>query len=325
MSDADPPRARWREIVMTLPREQVERWSDALIEAGATSVQTEDADADSTDEEALFGEPGEPPHAAGWKRTRLAALLPAEDDLQALLQRTAALLGEAPPGDYQQRVFDDADWVRLSQAQFEPIRISERLVIRPSWHAEPDVATSSAAPGMPPATGRIPPTNRRIQLILDPGLAFGTGSHPTTRLCLRWLEQELKAGERVIDYGCGSGILAIAAARLGAGSVCAIDIDPQALTSTRANAKINGVDLEIQAAEAPAPPSADVVVANILATPLKILAPLLQSLLRPGGALVLAGLLDRQADDIRQRYGEVDLHAVSSEEGWTCLAGRKAR
>lgn len=294
----------WREIRWLLAGDAVERWSDALLEAGALSVQAEDADADSEDEQALFGEPGLAAPAAGWHRTRLAALVDAADDPAALLQRAADLLGESAPTDFTTRSFDDQDWVRLSQSQFEPIPVGKRLLITPSWHAQAN--------------------DGRIGIVLDPGLAFGTGSHPTTRLCLRWLEQHLQPGQSVIDYGCGSGILAIAAAKLGATApVTGIDIDPQALIAARANAERNQVSLSILGTSAELPPPADVVVANILATPLKLLAPLLQSLVRPGGHLVLAGLLERQIDEVAHPYTSIPLQPFGIEDGWACLAGRK--
>ena len=296
----------WREIVFLVDGETVERWSDALLEAGALSVQADDADADSPDEQALYGEPGmPPPEHPGWQRTRLAALIDEGTEPRALLAAAAALGGLDPAAslDHTIREFADEAWVRRSQAQFQPIPVGERLLITPSWHA--------------------PEADGRVAIVLDPGLAFGTGSHPTTRLCLRWLEQHLRPGQRVIDYGCGSGILAIAAARLGATEIVGIDIDPQALIATRDNAQRNRVSFEVQGTDVPAPPPADVVLANILATPLKLLAPLLQSLVRPGGALILAGLLDRQVEEVSDLYTAVDLKTFGVEEGWACLAGIK--
>ncbi|MGE0806407.1 MAG: 50S ribosomal protein L11 methyltransferase [Burkholderiaceae bacterium] len=350
---AEPPQSpAWAEIEFTVNEERVEAWSDALLEAGAVSVQAEDADAASPAEQPLFGEPGEPPPAAGWQRTRLSALLAAELDADELLAAAASLCGEAVPTEHSYRLVPDQDWVKATQAQFEPIPIGERLWITPSWHL-PDgdgvsgegvggdrvsggdcasgddsvsgggaEGTESAAPA-DHAQAAPRTVGTRHAIVLDPGLAFGTGSHPTTRLCLEWLDGMLKAGQHVIDYGCGSGILAIAAARLGAASVCAIDIDPQALTSARHNADVNGVRLDIRATSQPPPAPADVVVANILANPLRVLAPLLSALVAPGGSLVLAGLLDRQADEIAACYPAFDLRPWRSLEGWTCLAGAK--
>lgn len=297
----------WTELVFTVDGQTAETWSDALLAAGAVSVQAEDADADSPDEQAIFGEPGEPEPTAAWIRTRLIVLLGENEDAGALISRAVARSGFLEPTPFEVRQFADQDWVRLTQSQFEPIEIGQRLLISPSWHLDD-------------AHARV--ASREV-LQLDPGLAFGTGSHPTTRMCLEWLDTHLKTGETVIDYGCGSGILAIAAARLGAGSVCAIDIDDQALESARANARINRVSLTVQSAQDPLPGPADVVLANILANPLRMLAPLLTSLVRPGGSLILAGLLERQAQELCTLYPGVALEVVQCREGWACLAGAR--
>lgn len=298
----------WTEVIFIVGRDRVEAWSDALLECGAASVQIEDADTGSPDEEALFGEPGEPAPPAGWQRSRVTALVDESVDPPTLLEQAAALCADAVPEPHELRAVPDQDWVRATQSQFEPIEIGERLLITPSWHLPP---------------GGDAPRGDRLTIILDPGLAFGTGSHPTTRMCLQWLDAEIASGVSVIDYGCGSGILAIAAARLGAARVLAIDIDPQALESTRANASVNGVTIETCDPTGPPPDPADIVVANILANPLRVLAPVLESLVRPGGQLVLAGLLERQADAISACYPDFELRVWRSEDGWACLAGAK--
>jgi len=294
----------WTELLFTVTGDEVERWSDALIEVGALSVEAEDADADSPDEQAIFGEPGEPVPVAAWARTRLRVLIDAHLDAAAVLDGAAALCERAAP-TFSIASLADQDWVRLTQSQFEPIPIGGRLLIVPSWHLETQRQHA----------------DERALIVLDPGLAFGTGSHPTTRMCLEWIDANLVRGQSLIDYGCGSGILAIAAARLGANPVTAIDIDPQALSSTRDNAHTNRVTLDVLAAESAKPQPADVVVANILANPLRLLAPLLTSLVRPGGALVLAGLLERQADELCALYPQVGLQVFARREGWACLAG----
>ena len=294
----------WSELLFTVAGEDVERWSDALLEAGALSVQAEDADADSPDEQAIFGEPGEPVPVAAWARTRLRVLVDAQCDPDALMSAAAQACVLAPPS-YGVSALADQDWVRLTQSQFDPIPVGARLTIVPSWHLESERAREAGTE----------------LIMLDPGLAFGTGSHPTTRMCLEWLDAHVTAGQSLIDYGCGSGILAIAAARLGASPVTAIDIDPQALVSTRDNAQANRVDLQVLAAESARPDRADIVVANILANPLRLLAPLLTSLVRPGGTLVLAGLLERQADELCALYPQVSLEVFARREGWACLAG----
>jgi ribosomal protein L11 methyltransferase len=300
----------WQELFLEVSRDDADPWSDALLEAGALAVRAEDADAESPDEQPLYGEPGLPAAAAGsvpgWHRTVLAALVDAHVDPGRMLADAAAVLGRPAPELRALRVVPDQDWVRLTQSQFDPIPIGERLVIRPSWHEAPD--------------------DGRLSIVLDPGLAFGTGSHPTTRLCLGWLERELRAGATLVDYGCGSGILAIAAARLGAGRVTAIDIDPQALRSTRDNAQRNRVDVDVRGTADPRPEPADIVVANILSSPLKLLAPMLVDLVRPGGALVLSGVLARQVDEVSAAYAErLALSVAGQSDGWACLAGIKPR
>ncbi len=306
----------WRELSFIVARDDVERWCDALLEAGAASVQAEDADADSPDEQAIFGEPGMPAATSlGWLRTRLCFLLRAAADHQALLREAAASMSLEVPLDIAARVFEDEDWVRLTQSQFEPIQISPRMVITPTWHLQTEAIKPSADPSADAGTAA------RIMIILDPGLAFGTGSHPTTRLCLRWLDQHLIAGQSVLDYGCGSGILAIAAAKLGASRVFGVDIDEQAIQSSRDNARQNHVTADWRSTRQSAPPACDVVLANILATPLKLLAPMLESLVNPGGRLVLAGLLERQIGEVSDCYPNVRLAPFAIEDGWACLAG----
>jgi len=303
----------WQELSFEIPLEAVEVWSDALLEAGALSVDAQDADADSIDEVPLYGEPGLTPPAPGWERTRLTVLMVADCDPLAVVNDVADAIGSPPPGGIDIRWVAEQDWVRLTQSQFEPIPIGERLLITPSWHAEAAQAANNRG---------------RLCIELDPGLAFGTGSHPTTRLCLEWLEQNLGGGESVIDYGCGSGILAIAAARLGAKSVIAIDIDAQALISTQANAKANPPTdqlIEIRSTEDPRPEAVDVVVANILSMPLKLLAPVLIELVEAGGALVLSGVLQRQAEEVASAYApRIPLTVVAERDGWVCLAGRRS-
>lgn len=294
-----------REMIVVVSRDHAEALSDALLELGALSVQAEDADADTTDEVAIFAEPGEPVADNAWRRTRLITLLDPQQDSegQALLDAAAAQCGlqGLPPAQF--RDLPDQDWVSLTQSQFEPIPIGPRLVIRPSWHA--------------------PDATRLTEVILDPGLAFGTGSHPTTRMCLEWIEQCMPAGCSLIDYGCGSGILAIAAARLGAQPVLAVDIDEQAVASTRANAELNQVAVTAHSTRSGVDTPAQVVLANILANPLKVLAPVLEALVLPGGTLVLAGLLDRQVEEVSAAYREIPLQVFRSRDGWSCLVGQR--
>ncbi len=282
------------------PAATAEAWSDALLAAGAASVDAADANAGTDRETPRYGEPD---HPGGdiWALCRLTVLFAADADVERSVRDAAAALGLAAPG-YTLEAVAEQDWVRLTQAQFRPMRITDRLWVVPSW-CEP-----------------VDP--RAINLELDPGLAFGTGSHPTTRLCLRWLAAHLAPGQSVLDYGCGSGILAIAAAKLGAGRVTGTDVDPQAIEASRANAARNGVIGEFALADALAPGQVDVVVANILANPLRLLAPALAARVRHGGAIVLSGILEAQAASVHGAYRRwFKLDAWGTEDGWVALAG----
>ena len=290
----------WLSLVIEAPAAEAEALSEALMDAGALSVSVEDAAAGTAEEQPLFGEPGSPTDTM-WARSIVRALCEADADVSGMLAAASATCKISPP-PYRTEEVPEQDWVRITQAQFEPIQISSRLWIVPSWHEKPD----------PEA----------ITLELDPGLAFGTGSHPTTRLCLRWLEQQIKGGEAVLDYGCGSGILAIAAAKLGGSPVLGIDIDPNAVEQAKFNATNNSVQAEFSDTRAPLSFHADLVVANILAQPLKLLAPLLASHCRAGGRIVLAGLLDSQDEEVAQAYEPwFQMSIYAREEGWTALEG----
>jgi ribosomal protein L11 methyltransferase len=284
----------WTALVIDMDRADADRLSDRLVELGADSVFAEDPAAGTPEETAVFDEPGEA--TEGWQRLRLRLMARDEASGRALLAQAAADVGVAVP-DPIVEVVPEQDWVRASQAQFEPIAVSQRLWVVPSWHEPVDVAA--------------------INLLLDPGLAFGTGSHPTTRLCLRWLEQEVHGGESLLDYGCGSGILAIAAMKLGAAVARGVDIDPHAVEAARANAELNGVRCEFSGADAPITVQSDLVVANILANPLKVLAPAIARLTRGGGRLAIAGLLAPQADELKARYAAwFTPRNVTCEDGW---------
>jgi ribosomal protein L11 methyltransferase len=289
----------WLSLKLPADQDRAEALADALLAAGALSVSIEDRDAGSERELPQFGEPGEADPRA-WRRNWVVALLPGDADMAALLAR----LGLPADAERDVETIEEQDWVRVTQAQFEPIRVTDRLWIVPSWHVAPDAGA--------------------VNIELDPGLAFGTGSHPTTRLCLRWLAEHLRGGETLLDYGCGSGILAVAAARLGAGRVVGVDIDPQAVSASRANAERNRARAEFCLPDALPALAADILVANILTNPLKALAPLLAGRLAPGGRLVLSGILEPQAEEVMAAYGpwfEMAVWAV--EEGWVCLQGVK--
>ena len=293
----------FQEALMLLDREAVEPWSDALLAAGALSINAEDADAESLDEQPLYGEPGTTPEVLAWGRTRIAMLCAEGDDPAQIISEAALEIGATAPA-YTVRVIADQDWVRLTQSQYEPIPVGKHLLITPSWHtANPD---------------------DRLRIIVDPGLAFGTGSHPTTHLCLQWLEENIIAGQTFIDYGCGSGILAIAAARLGATQIVGIDIDPQAVIATDSNSSINKVQVDARLSTQALPSQANIVVANILSSPLKLLAPLLTGLVAPSGYLVLSGVLERQIAEVAAAYAPaLDMQCYAVRDGWACLAGQR--
>ncbi len=325
----------WRELRFVCDAALADTISDALMDAGALSVSVEDADAGTAAEQPLFGEPGSAAEAA-WRRNTVVALVDAGIDEHGIVAAAARAAGSSAPPVFTSADVPDQDWVRLTQSQFDPIRISARLWIVPTWHTAPDPSA--------------------IAIRLDPGLAFGTGSHPTTRMCLAWLDQHVSPAHSVLDYGCGSGVLAIAAALLGARAVTATDIDPQALIATRDHAAAHRCEVTVYAAghlpaaesangakstkeakatreagetkaaaaAAGAEKKADIVVANILTNPLKVLAPALSARVADGGRLTLSGILDSQAAEVVAAYAPfIPLAAWRAEEGWVCLSGQK--
>lgn len=301
------------ELVLRAPAAVVEPLSDLLMdELESLSVSVEDADADTEAERALFGEPGMPAPAPGWDRSTLKALFETEAAADQAAAMALAQFGThlGKPGAHVQALHavEDQDWVRLTQSQFSPVEITPEFWVVPSWH-------------------EVPPGAKQV-MRLDPGLAFGTGTHPTTRMCLRWLARKPADASlaRVLDYGCGSGILAIGAALVGASFIDAVDIDPAAVQSTRDNALRNGVAPATLVPGLPAQATGEygVVLANILATPLKLLAPLLAHHVAPGGWLVLAGILERQADDITAAYAPwLDVQVADEEDGWVLMCARR--
>ncbi len=288
-------------ITLTLDREDADAFGDALMELGALSVSVEDADEGTKAERAIFGEPG----ASGglWDHCELTALFSENVDGVEILWQAAALFDMATL-NFTKSIIDDVDWVKQNQAQFPPISISPRITIVPTWHE----VTNNA--------------DKAINMVLDPGAAFGTGSHPTTRLCLQWLEENVTANNHVLDYGTGSGILAIAAMKLGAGNAMGVDIDSAAVDAARRNAAQNNVMMTFDTTDQRLDYVADITVANILANPLKVLAPLLASHTKPGGKLVLAGILDEQAEDIIDIYSPYFAMQVWRQaEGWSAIYG----
>jgi ribosomal protein L11 methyltransferase len=297
------------ELTLGCPQALVEPLADALSdELDCVSVSVEDADADSPAEQALYGEPGLPPPQAGWERSTIRALF--ETEAQAT-QAVTLLMAQSWTQGLElvaMQPVADEDWVRLTQSQFTPVQITPSFWIVPTWHE--------------------PPADAQRFIRLDPGLAFGTGSHPTTRMCLRWIARHAQTTHpwaRVLDYGCGSGILAIAASLHGAGEVDAVDIDPAAVQSSQDNAKANGVTIRCGLPDLAAG-TYPLVLANILASPLKLLAPLLCGHLQAGAELVLAGILERQAAELMAAYAPwTHLEVTDSEDGWILMTGRRHR
>jgi ribosomal protein L11 methyltransferase len=293
------------ELKIMCPEAHIDELSDALEALEALSVSVEDADAATDAEQALFGEPDMPPPKGGWMRSRVIALFPTEVDARdaaSLLAKqdfftACSLLGVV--------ALPDQDWVRLTQSQFAPVEITPEFWIVPTWHE--------------------PPAAAKQVIRLDPGLAFGTGTHPTTRMCLKWIAKQTDTSnqfKRVLDYGCGSGILAIGAAKYGALDIDAVDIDPAAVESTLLNAEANHVTLKTGLPDKISG-HYQTVLANILATPLKVLAPLLCSRVEKGGHLVLAGILARQEDELKTAYAPYcQLTVADTEDGWILMTAK---
>jgi ribosomal protein L11 methyltransferase len=289
----------FKAVRFDVPANEADAWSDALLEAGALSVDVSDPFAGTDRETPMFGEPGEPPSSL-WQLSRVVALFDGDAAVDRLVRDAATYAALLVP-QYEIYPVADEDWVRKTHSQFGPIEIAPDFFIVPTWSA--------------------PPRTDAFNLRLDPGLAFGTGSHPTTRLCLRWLRERIRGGESVLDYGCGSGILAIAAAKLGAADVVGVDVDPQAMRASTANATMNDVAARFVPPERLGAGRFDVVVANILANPLMLLAPALCGRVAHGGAIALSGVLAGQTDDVLAAYAPwFTLAAVREDEGWVLLA-----
>ena len=296
----------WISVTLQAEADKAEALSDALMEAGALSVSIEDADAGTEAERPQFGEPGHLPTAL-WDHSRVIALFDAAADpaeLGAMLAEAARAAGFDAVPPFTTETVAEQNWVQLTQSQFDPIRITDRLWIVPSWHEAPDADA--------------------INIELDPGMAFGTGSHPTTRLCLEWLCEAVVPGCSVLDYGCGSGILGLAAAKLGAGEVLGIDIDEKAVDAARDNAARNHADMRLQHSAVPLGDAFDLVVANILTNPLCVLAPAISARVAPGGRVALSGVLETQAAQVIEAWAPyIALHVGAAHEGWIRLEGRR--
>jgi len=293
----------WLQVAVQADEAHAETLSEALMDAGALSVSIDDADAGTPDEVPQFGEPGHPAQPL-WQHSRVVALFDRDVELAVALAEAAAQAGLDAVPPFTVEEVAEQDWVRLTQSQFDPIEIDPRLWIVPSWHVAPDP--------------------KAINIEMDPGLAFGTGSHPTTRLCLQWVLDNIPAGCSVLDYGCGSGILAIAAAKVGAGKVVGIDIDERALESTRDNAERNGESIEVVHSGTPVTARYDRVIANILTNPLCVLAPAIAACVADGGKLVLSGVLEPQAEQVIAAYAPyIALKVGATHEGWVRLEGQR--
>jgi ribosomal protein L11 methyltransferase len=293
----------WLSVTLNVAPANADTLVDALLEAGALSVDLTDGYAGTPRECPHFNEPGEPasPH---WQLARIAALFGEDDDVAAAVALALEAAGYDRAHAFDTALVADQDWVRTVQADFQPVHVSPRVWVVPTWHTPPDA--------------------NAINLIIDPGLAFGTGTHPTTRLCLEWLDAHFRRPQSVLDYGCGSGILAIAAMKLGASTATAIDIDPVAVLAARDNAMQNQTAVEVAGADRAVCEQYDVVIANILANPLKLLAPVLAQATRSGGRLVLSGILEYQADEVIDCYGQwFEMNVDRREDGWVLLVGNR--
>ena len=293
----------WQRIALVVEGRHAEALGEALEERGALSIEVTDADAGTEAERAVFGEPGA--EAEPWPRAQLAALFAPEADARGALAAALEECGVAALTPAMVDAIADEDWVALTQRQFWPIRAGERLWVVPTWHR--------------------PPEPDAVNVMMDPGAAFGTGWHPTTRLCLAWLERQVRADDVVLDYGCGSGILGIAAMKLGARAAIGVDVDPRALEAARYNASVNGVRLDVLEAGAAIAHPATISVANILANPLRVLAPLIAGHTLARGRIALSGILDEQAAEVASAYAPyARLEVEARESGWVLLAGDRA-
>jgi ribosomal protein L11 methyltransferase len=276
--------------------------SDALMEIGALSASIEDANAETSSEQAIFGEPGDPPPGI-WQQNIITAMFAEDTDISQIIS-ALKLTTKIPQFQFNTEIIAEQDWVRATQAQFDPIKITDKMWIVPTWH--------------------IPPNPDAINIVLDPGLAFGTGSHPTTSLCLQWLSEQPLQNKSVLDYGCGSGILAIAAKKLGACPVSGVDIDAQAIIASNFNGQQNQVEINFFDADTFTDQTFDIVVANILSSALMVLAPALAKYCKTGAKLALSGILEEQKETLIARYSEwFNMDTPQQKDAWILLTGTK--
>jgi ribosomal protein L11 methyltransferase len=291
----------WLLLKIQATEQNADLISDALMNIGALSASIEDANAETATEQAIFGEPGDPPPGI-WQQNIVTAMFDEQTDVNQVISNLK-LATKIPEFQFNTEIIAEQDWVRATQAQFEPIKITDKLWIVPTWHTAPNADA--------------------INIVLDPGLAFGTGSHPTTHLCLEWLTQQSNLGS-VLDYGCGSGILAIAAKKLGACPVSGVDIDSQAIVSSNYNAQQNQVEIDFFDANAFTHQTFDIVVANILSSALMVLAPALAKYCKTGAKLALSGILEPQSEALIARYSEwFNMDSPTQKDAWILLTGTK--
>jgi len=289
----------WTNFMIQTNAESAEKTTDYLIDLGALSASIQDKNLNQNNEEIIFGEPHNGPQQY-WQENSINALFDENIEIDKIKSKLEKFLNQEIKVIVSR--VEDQDWVKTSQDQFHPICIRDKFWIIPTWH------------NLKLRNG--------INLILDPGLAFGTGSHPTTHLCIEWLIDHVNKNNRVLDYGCGSGILAIAAKKIGCQSVLGVDIDPQALIASKDNAILNNVTIELAASSEPIEIKADLIVANILSSALSILAPALAGYCKPNGMIALSGILEVQENDIKEIYKEwFDIINITRKEGWVCISG----
>ena len=292
----------WTNLIVQSNKEDVDSISDFLIALGAISTSIENTNLNQNNEELIFDEPHNQSQQF-WENNTVQALFDKSIDIKLI---KAALITKFNVLNFSIKASDvkDQDWVKLTQSQFSPINIQDQLWIIPSWHKIQD--------------------NKAINLILDPGLAFGTGTHATTHLCLIWLLANVNKNVTVLDYGCGSGILSIAAKKIGAQSVFGVDIDDQAIKSSRENAEINNVEIVLNNTENRIDYKTDLVVANILSSTLSVIAPILAEYCNNKGRIALSGILESQEEDIKKIYSKwFDFNPPIIKDGWVLISGTK--
>lgn len=288
------------QLVINVDSKSADRLSDIFMDLEALSATVTDQHEGTALEQPLFNEPGYEVQGL-WDNSHLVVLYNSDTDIKYMVDSATEIFGQ--PFNYFIENIDDQDWVRLTQSQFDPIKINDKLFIVPSWHDSPSSTATT--------------------ITLDPGLAFGTGSHPTTFMCLDWISHNVSASTKnVLDYGCGSGILAIAGKKFGAREVSGVDIDAQAIEASLSNSMINNVNIKFSMADGLSGSKFEVVVANILSNPLRVLAPALAKL--TGNVLILSGILDSQSDELigiyKQYFDKVIV--ANSVDGWVLLECR---